>query len=94
MSCTLETSDRMVYGIAAHCEAHGNVASIVAENLRLQGELNEARRKLSTGSWIKLANEVEALKEQNEALQAALKSAQGALEAISGTIAIYSAHQP
>ncbi len=52
------------------------------------------RTKLSTGSWLKLANEIEALKEQNEALQAALKSAQGALEAISGTIAIYRAHQP
>lgn len=95
MSCTLETSDRMVYGIAAHCEAHGNVASIVAENLRLQGELNEARRKLSTWTWIiDMANEIEALREQNEALQSALKSAHGALEAISGTIAIYRAHQP
>lgn len=93
MSCTLETSDRMVYGIAAHCEAHGNVASIVAENLRLQGEVQELTRRCSTGSWIKLANEIEALKEQNEALQAALKSAQGALEAISGTLAIYRAHQ-
>lgn len=48
----------------------------------------------TTGSWIKLANEIESLKEQNEALQAALKSAQRALEAIGGTIAIYQAHQP
>ena len=94
MSCNLETADRMVYGIAAHCKAHGNVVSIVAENQRLQGEVQELKQRCSTGSWIKLANEIEALKEQNEALQGALKSAQGALEAISGTLAIYRAHQP
>lgn len=84
----------MITAIAEYVEATGNVESIVAENLRLQGEVDLMRTKLSTGSWLKLANEIEALKEQNEALQAALKSAHGALEAISGTIAIYLAHQP
>lgn len=84
----------MITAIAEYVENTCNVESIVAENLRLQGEVDLMRTKLSTGSWLKLANEIEALKEQNEALQAALKSAQGALEAIRGTIAIYRAHQP
>jgi|GEM_PF-3525395 regulator of replication initiation timing len=94
MSCTLEVSERFINGLASHIETSGNVSSIVAENLRLQGELDVARRKLSTGTWIDMANEIEALREQNEALQSALKSVHGALEAISGTIAIYRAHQP
>lgn len=91
MSCTLDSS-RLVSAIASHCATHGNVESIVAENLRLQGEVQDLTRRCSTGSWIKLANEAEALREQNEALQEQLKSAQGALEAISGTLAIYRAH--
>ncbi|HRF12190.1 MAG TPA: hypothetical protein PLR37_08675 [Candidatus Accumulibacter phosphatis] len=96
MSCTLEASAnwRLVSGIAKHCEAHGNVEPIIAENLRLHGEVEELQARYSTGAWFDLANEVEALQEQNEALQIALKSAHGALDAISGTIAIYRAHQP
>lgn len=87
MSCILES-------VAEYVEQTGNVESIVAENQRLQGDVESLRQRLSAGSWIKLANEAEALREQNEALAAQLKSAQGALEAISGTLAIYRAHQP
>lgn len=92
MSCTLES--RAVRAVAAHCEASGNITAIVAENQRLQGEVEALRQRCSTGSWIKIANEAEALREQNEALQEQIKSAHGALEAISGTLAIYRAHQP
>lgn len=84
----------MITALAEHIEKSGNVESIVAENLRLQGEVESLTERLSTGAWLRLINEIEALQEQNEALQAALKSAQGALEAISGTLAIYRAHQP
>lgn len=84
----------MITAIAEYVDKTGNVESIVSENLRLQGEVDLMRTKLSTGAWLKLANEIEALKEQNEALQIALKSAQGALDAIAGTMAIYRAHQP
>ncbi len=84
----------MIAALAEHLEKSGNIESIVAENLRLQGEVDLMRTKLSTGSWLELANEIEALKEQNEALQIALKSAQGALDAIAGTMAIYRANQP
>lgn len=84
----------MIAALAAHLDQSGNVESIVAENLRLKGEVETLTSRLSTGSWIKLANEIEALREQQEALQIALKSAQGALDAIFGTLAIYRAHQP
>lgn len=84
----------MITALAEHIEKSGNVESIVAENLRLQGEVEALTERLSTGSWLRLVNEIEALQEQNEALQIALKSAQGALDAISGTLAIYRAHQP
>lgn len=84
----------MIAALAAHLDQSGNVESIVAENLRLQGEVEALRERLSTGAWLRLVNEIEAMQEQNEALQIALKSAQGALDAISGTLAIYRAHQP
>ena len=86
-------ADAMIAALAEHIEQSGNVESIIAENLRLQGEVEALTERLSAGSWIKLANEIEALREQNEALQIALKSAQWALDAISGTLAIYRAHQ-
>jgi hypothetical protein len=84
----------MITALAEHIEKSGNIESIVAENLRLQGEVEVLTERLSTGSWLRLVNEIEALQEQNEALQIALKQAQGALDAISGTLAIYRAHQP
>ncbi len=84
----------MITGIAEHIEQSGNVASIVAENLRLQREVEALTERLSTGAWLRLVNEIESLQEQNEAMQIALKQAQAALAAISGTLAIYRAHQP
>ena len=91
MSCRLE--DAAITGIALHVERGGNAEAVVRENLRLQAAVDELSARASSDSWIKLANEVESLREQKEALEQALRDATEALAAISGTLEIYRSHQ-
>ncbi|CAB4172552.1 hypothetical protein UFOVP935_40 [uncultured Caudovirales phage] len=91
MSCRLE--DAAITGIALHVERGGNAEAVVRENLRLQAAVDELSARASSDSWIKLANEVESLREQKEALEQALRDATAALAAISGTLEIYRSHQ-
>ena len=91
MSCRLE--DAAIIGIALHVERGGNAEAVVRENLRLQAAVDELSARASSDSWIKLANEVESLREQKEALEQALRDATEALAAISGTLEIYRSHQ-
>lgn len=103
MSCHLETgaNGRLIAGIAAHCEKSGNIEAIVAQNLRLHSEIAALKQRAETSVWLGLANENAALREEraalheaNRALQKAMEQANEAIGQISGTIAIYRAHQP
>ena len=103
MSCHLETgaNGRLIAGIAAHCEKSGNIEAIVAENLRLQGEVEALKQRAETSVWLGLENENAALREERaalheatRALQKALDQATDAIGQISGTVAIWRAHQP
>lgn len=87
MICTLKLSPA-VAAIAQYVSVGGNAEAVVAENLRLQTTI-DAAANLSR----RLEDEVADLRSETDSLRQSLKDATAALAAISGTLAIYQAHQ-